>query len=262
MKIPPGNAAPRGIDLRRHPVAQFLIAMVAVLIAIPFLEPFDPDGHFDAVLISLVLVSGVLAVSGHRRTLILGMMLMLPALIGRWTNQFWPEQTSLVPYYLSGLVFLVFLIGEFLRFILRAPRVNSEVICAGMSIYLLLGLLWMSAYLLVARADPDAFAFTTGPVADHSLHGANAFYFSFATLCTVGFGDILPVSHVARMLATMEAITGTLYGAVLISRLVGLHSSAGMQRLPEGGVGGDRERPGAQQVDRPPHGDRGQSGDG
>ena len=50
-------------------------------------------------------------------------------------------------------------------------------------------------------------------------------YFSFITLTTVGYGDIAPVAKVARMLAVMEAITGVLYMAVLISRLVGAYSS-------------------------------------
>lgn len=87
----------------------------------------------------------------------------------------------------------------------------------------------MFSYLLVARADPDAFAFTAGPAAGQSLQLHNAFYFSFITLSTVGYGDIIPVSNVARMLAAMEAITGTLYVAVIISRLVALDSSEKLQ---------------------------------
>jgi hypothetical protein len=234
MPQPPESqsSAPWRIGRYRYSVAGFLIALVVVFIGIPFIEPFDNAKHIDALLMTLVLVSGVLAVGGHRRTLILGVILVLPALTGKWINHYWPEQASVEFFYLAGLVFLVFLIWEFLHFILRAPRVNSEVICAGLSIYLLLGLLWMFAYLLVARAAPDAFAFTAGPAADQSLHGANAFYFSFITLSTVGYGDIIPVSNVARMLAAMEAIIGTLYVAVLISRLVAMYSS---ERLQSGG---------------------------
>ena len=224
----PENATPWRIGLHRHSVAEFLIALVVVLIGIPFVEPFDQNKHIEAFLMTLVLVSGVLAVGGRRRTLILGVILVLPALAGKWLNHYWPEQAAVEFFYVTGLLFLIFLIWEFLRFILRAPRVDSEVICAGMAIYLLLGLLWMFLYLLVARTAPDAFTFTTGPATDQSLHGANAFYFSLITLSTVGYGDIVPVSHVARMLAAMEAITGTLYVAVLISRLVALYSSAGL----------------------------------
>ena len=52
-----------------------------------------------------------------------------------------------------------------------------------------------------------------------------AFYFSFITLSTVGYGDITPVSRIARWLAAMEAMTGQLYVAVLIARLVALYRS-------------------------------------
>ena len=223
------SAIPRRIGLHRYSAAEFLIALVVVFVGLPFVEQFDKDKHIEAILMTLVLVSGVLAVGGRRRTLILGVILVLPALIGKWANQYVPEQASVEFFYVAGLVFLIFLIWEFLQFILRAPRVNSEVICAGLSIYLLLGLMWMFAYLLVAQTAPDAFAFSTGPTAERSLHGASAFYFSFSTLSTAGFGDITPVSHVARMLAAMEAITGTLYVAVLISRLVALYSSEQLQ---------------------------------
>jgi hypothetical protein len=64
------------------------------------------------------------------------------------------------------------------------------------------------------------------------LDGFSAFYFSFVTLCTVGYGDIVPVSKVARMLAVTEAITGLFYIAVLVSRLVGMYTNT---QPPAGG---------------------------
>ena len=88
----------------------------------------------------------------------------------------------------------------------------------------MLGLLWTVAYWLVDQLDPGAFAFNTNE-GRQSISGFNAFYFSFVTLSTVGYGDITPVSKVARMLAAMEAMTGLLYVAVLIARLVALYSS-------------------------------------
>jgi voltage-gated potassium channel Kch len=129
-------------------------------------------------------------------------------------------------------VFVIFLVGQFLRFILRAPRVNAEVMYAGISVYLLLGLSWMFAYQLVARLVPGSFAFSTGPASGQTMDGFTAYYFSFVTLTTVGYGDITPVTNGARALAAMEAMTGTLYVAVLISRLVALYSSQG-SRLRE-----------------------------
>jgi len=57
------------------------------------------------------------------------------------------------------------------------------------------------------------------------MKGFTGFYFSFITLTTVGYGDITPVSRAARWLASMEAMTGSLYVAVLIARLVSLYSN-------------------------------------
>ena len=117
------------------------------------------------------------------------------------------------------------MVANFLRFILRAPRVTSEVLCAGIATYLMFGLLWGMAYVLVNRLVPDSFVFTVGPISKQSMVGFNGLYFSFITLSTVGYGDIVPVSPAARMLAMTEAMTGTIYLAVLISRLVAMYSS-------------------------------------
>ena len=95
----------------------------------------------------------------------------------------------------------------------------------SISAYLMLGLIWPMAYWLVDQLTPGAFAFNATTGTKESMEGFNAFYFSFVTLSTVGYGDITPVSKVARMLAAMEAMTGLLYVAVLIARLVGLYST-------------------------------------
>src|ERR1039458_9522723 len=94
MPQPPESQsdAPRRIGLHRYSVAGFLIALVGVFIGIPFVEQFDKDKHIEAILMTLVLVSGVLAVGGRRRTLILGVILVLPALIGKWLRS--EEHTS------------------------------------------------------------------------------------------------------------------------------------------------------------------------
>src|SRR5437762_12072386 len=91
----------------------------------------------------------------------------------------------------------------------------------------MLGLMWTMAYWLVDQLTPGgAFSFNTnaGP---RSINGFNAFYFSFITLSTVGYGDITPVSRIARWLAAMEAMTRLLHVAVLISRLVSLYCAPG-----------------------------------
>jgi hypothetical protein len=90
--------------------------------------------------------------------------------------------------------------------------------------YLLLGLIWSMAYHLIAICIPEAF-FVQGPFASSDLETleSHLFYFSFVTLTTLGYGDIVAVHPVARMLVILEGVTGQLFPVILISRLVSLH---------------------------------------
>jgi hypothetical protein len=97
-------------------------------------------------------------------------------------------------------------------------------LCAGIAIYLMMGILWAFAYSLVARLVPGAFAFTITPDPQRSMARFQSLYFSFCTQTTVAYGDILPVANVARMLVMVQATTGMFYVTMLIARLVALYS--------------------------------------
>jgi hypothetical protein len=211
----------------RFSAAQFLFALILMLVVAPFVDDLKHGPAIDSALITVVLVTGVLAVGRSRRTLAVAAVLVLPAVVFKWVGLL--QSGSLAPalHSITALAFIVFVEFELLHFIFRAPRVNSEVLCAGISGYLLLGILWMVAYALVSRLVPGSFAFNVGTASAGPLQYFDAYYFSFITLSTVGYGDITPASHVARTLAMTEAMTGTLYMAVLISRLVALYSSQG-----------------------------------
>ena len=227
----PKTERPSRIGNFRFSAAQFLAALILMLVTAPFVEDLKNGEAIDGALMTLVLVSGVLAVGRNRRTLVLGVVLLLPVVVARWGGQFRPDLLPSEVHNIFALVFITFVEFQLLHFIFRARRVDSEVLCAGISGYLLLGVLWTSAYMLVSRLNPadathaGAFSFNIGPQSPHPLPLFDAYYFSFITLSTVGYGDITPLSHAARTLAMTEAMTGTLYMAVLISRLVALYSS-------------------------------------
>jgi hypothetical protein len=210
----------------RYSAVELLVSLVLLIVASPFLESIPNGDLVEVVLISVMMVLAVMAVGGRRRVLAIALLLVIPALAAKWGNHLRPQMAPPEIYLATSAVFFLYVIANLLRFILRAPRVDANVMCAGVAGYLLLGLLWIPAYLLVAQVSPAAFTISPAPGADPAMRGFNAFYFSFITLTTVGYGDILPVSKVARMLAVMEAITGVFYMAVLISRLVSVYSSA------------------------------------
>ena len=213
------------MGIRRLSAVELLIALGLLFFSLPFVEEIKGGDIIVSILLSLVLISAVLAVANRRRTFVVAVLLAIPAVVGRWINHFRPDLLPPAIFLVAGLVLVAFVVANLLRFILRAPSVNAEVLCASISAYLMLGLMWTMAYWLVDQLTPGgAFSFNTnaGP---RSINGFNAFYFSFITLSTVGYGDITPVSRIARWLAAMEAMTGLLYVAVLIARLVSLYSS-------------------------------------
>ncbi len=219
------NVAHRRIGIFRFSAVEFLIAVILLFATAPFVESMPLGFIVDDSAMTLVLTLGALAVGQKRWALAVAGMLAVPAVLARWMFHFRPDLVPNEIFLVLGLLFVAFVIVRLLAFILRAPVVNAEVLCAGLSAYLLLGLLWSFAYALVAKLDPHAFITTISSLADKPVIGFKALYFSLVTLSTVGYGDIVPVSNVARMLAAMEAITGTLFIAVLIARLVALYTS-------------------------------------
>jgi ion channel len=215
---------PRRLGLRRVSTVQLLVALALLFFFFPFVEEVKGGDIIVTILFSLVLLCGVVAVADRKVVFFIALVLAVPAIVGRWISHFRPDLVSPSIFLALGLLLIAFVVANLLRFVFRAPVVNVEVLCASISAYLMLGLLWTVAYWLVDQLSPGAFAFNTNAGAQ-SIRGFNAFYFSFITLSTVGYGDITPVSKVARMLAAMEAMTGLLYVAVLIARLVAIYSS-------------------------------------
>jgi hypothetical protein len=114
--------------------------------------------------------------------------------------------------------------------VLSSTTVTHDTLAGAMCVYLLLGVIWAMMFALIESVQPGSFLVGGESVAD--AHGgqegemAQFLYLSFVTLTTVGYGDILPTTPVARRVAVLEAVVGQLYVAVLIARLVSQRVSA------------------------------------
>jgi len=208
----------------RFSAVQLLIALGLFFSFAPFVEEIKGGDLIIAILLSLVLLSAVVAVAARKRIFFIAIVLVTPAIVGRWINYLWPHMVPPALFLSAGLILIAFVVANLLRFVLLAPSVNAEVLCASISAYLLLGLMWTMAYWLVDQLTPGGAFYFNANAGTQSINGFTGFYFSFITLSTVGYGDIVPVSRIARWLAAMEAMTGLLYVAVLIARLVSLYS--------------------------------------
>src|SRR5438034_2983950 len=180
----------RRLKFRRFSTVQLLIALALFFMWAPFVEEIEGGELIVSGLFSLVLLAGVVAVADRKRVLVIAVVLAIPAIAGRWINHFRPDLIPPAVFLVAGLILIAFVVGNLLRFVLRAPSVNTEVLCASISAYLMLGLMWTIAYWLVDQLTPGgAFSFNTN-AGTRSINGFNGFYFSFITLSTVGYGDI------------------------------------------------------------------------
>jgi hypothetical protein len=123
---------------------------------------------------------------------------------------------------LSALITFGLFAGVVMAQVYRAGPVTSHRIQGAVAVYLLLGLVWASAYALVHHLRPGAF---TGSL-DAAALPQTWIYYSFVTITTTGYGDIAPVHPVARSLAIAEAVAGQLYIAITLARLVSLYVSS------------------------------------
>ncbi|MDX2475490.1 MAG: potassium channel family protein [Candidatus Krumholzibacteria bacterium] len=170
-----------------------------------------------------VILAAVVVAADSRRHLIFGLALGVPAFVLSIVGDIIDNKLLGWINYLLVLILFLVIIRLMLIKIFKARIVTLDTIGYALCTYILLGTVWTLFYAPVAELDPHAFSQPMDQPG--STPGAMLVYFSFVTLTTLGYGDISPVSNLARSLAILEALTGTLFLAVLISRLVGSYSS-------------------------------------
>ena len=123
----------------------------------------------------------------------------------------------------SAAVALATLGGVIGRAAFGPGRVTWHRVQGAVALYLILGLLFAHLYGLLNALVPEAFANVPSGLSVHAVfYREHLLYFSFETLTSTGYGDIVPLHRVARSLATLEAVIGQLFPATLLARLVSL----------------------------------------
>jgi hypothetical protein len=198
--------------------ATLWITFVLLMVLFPFVK--GPAGSvLFSILFSLLLIASIATVSKSKRQLIIGISLLSIALVTRWGflllgGTFLDAVSLLFASLTTAFVAFLLFISLF-----KVREVTTNTLWEAISIYLLLGLTWAFVFAFVSVVTPGSFSDSVFP--DEALTFQALVYYSFVTLATLGYGDILPVTQAARGLAILEVLMGVLYMAILISRLVG-----------------------------------------
>jgi len=221
-----GSTAAAALRLLAGRFTWTTIALLILALAVNAI-PQDALRELIVDLIFTVLVFFAVWTVGRRLRLVT-VFLALPVLIGQWTLHLHDSHLLRVMVFGIITVFFAFLTLVILFAVLR-DRVTADTIVGAVCVYFLLGVTWGTAYSLLVLVSPDALS-----ISDHLARAAGwappkspinplMQYYSFTSLTTQSYGDITPVSGGARILSVLEGLTGQLYPAVLIARLVGVH---------------------------------------
>jgi voltage-gated potassium channel len=200
--------------LARHRYKLLMASLLLLVLGSGF-APAAADPHVFAALLLQNLAVGVLVFAEERPWLLLLCLLVVLGLEG--AAQLWGWST--VRAY-TGIAYSVFCFSITLRIfrkVLGAGRVTAELLAATMCGFVLLGMVGTFLFILIEVLQPGAFA--NVPSEPGTVQALN--YFSFVTLLTVGYGDIVPLSNVARKGTVLLGLVGHFYDLFVVSVIVG-----------------------------------------
>ena len=204
------------------------LALLISLLLLFLLSPLVAAARYGTVVIniafSIVLLAGIYAMSEQRRLFVVALIGSVAAIATNLLMVVFQSEWMRFAWHGFSLLLLGLFSVGILEDVLRRGQISTDKICGAICVYLLIGFAWAFGYGITELINPGSFSGLAEIDANNHVGRIMQLrYFSFATMTTLGYGDILPRSPTARTLATLEAMTGQIYLTVLIARLVGLH---------------------------------------
>ncbi len=200
---------------------QWLLAiLVAILLSHAVLFELGLERlHRLVFAVGMVMIGQV--VGGSRKKGLATFLFAAPAVVAQVVAYGQPSQGTILAAGALTFLLLAFVLWLVATSVFSDGRVSTDRILGAICVYLLLGMIWSTLHIVLWGVAPGAYDVSR----EIPLRSAETefIYFSFVTLTTLGYGDVVPVSPLARMLAWTEALVGQLFLAVTIARLVGLH---------------------------------------
>lgn len=201
-----------------------LLSLLALFIVMPFIVESRADLYVFGLLFTLILLASTYVIIRNHWLFLIAIILASLIFIGLWLNNLILENRIFlgIEYILLVLYFVIVTVVV-LYSVMRDDVITFNTICGAVCGYLLIGMLWSLFFNLIYFSQSGAFSIRDIQQVVFNSSFQQFTYYSFVTLTTLGYGDITPLSNIARTFAWIEAVVGQVYLAVWISRLVGLH---------------------------------------
>lgn len=211
--------------IRHTPYHYLLLLLILFLLSYPLFVGSKLGREGLGAFIMAVLVLAVFSATRTKLLRAIAIALAAPAFV---LQIYYLSERGEVMFFAAGIsaaLVAAFTLANTLAYVVRPGAVTEDRIAAAVCAYLLIGLLWAGFYAFTDVLVPDSFVALGGGV--RKGHFYEFVYFSFTTLTTTGYGDIVPISFEARALANAEQLVGIFYIALLIARLTSLYRSPG-----------------------------------
>ena len=199
-----------------------LTSTVVYIFGLPFMEQLPTLVRLSEIIMLFVAVA---VCARSRRHLWIALGLGVPAVVLSWvsTRETFDFRSGAGTLFEAALLLWVFVL--MMRHLLLTGSATLATILLAMNAYLMMALAWAIIFVAVELALPGSFNCCVDGARTPGWH-ADLLYFSFVTLTTLGYGDVLPLGSLAKSLASLEAVAGTLFLAVVIAGLLNRRSVA------------------------------------
>lgn len=214
------------MKFERFKFAYLLLSLIAVIFLNPFISAQVMRIEFTDLMLVIMLIAGVFVVADEKRPRIIvciAAIVSLSSQLGWILAGYSDEHTWLLITYLASTLFfyIVIVIALLRSLFFKLKSVSQDTLCCAACVYLMFGLIWAILYTLLELFSPGSFTFPPEAVTNQTRFD-RFLGFSLTTLTTLGYGNISPASRQADSLATLQAIAGQFYLAIVIARLVAI----------------------------------------
>lgn len=197
-----------------------LLALFVFLIIVPAADDLGilSKPIVRALAFSCLVFIGIWSLRGSGRPFAVGIAFVITGIVFNVLAVNLASPVYLYASFAALFGFLLVAISFTLKQVAMETDISPNRLVGAVCVYLLLGVIWAVAYTILEMISPESFGGFT-PLQGRGWD-SEWLYFSFVTMTTLGYGDILPVSATARALAYMQAVFGQLYVAILVAGLV------------------------------------------